>query len=282
MSSKQRTLLLTAALIGGIGFTARVADNPMPAATTSAVVTRPALAIAKLRDTIHLRGHTISASQEAELLDIAADTYPDRAINADFEPLGLVPPYWEAAAMQALYTLAAADSGTAKLSADRVTFNVVATNVVAWQSRLSALRASLPEGVDVHDQTISVARADIDTLCSDAFARFAPGSIYFKESTTEFRPSAYPRLEQVVALADACRAARIVVTGHSDSSGTETWNQSLSLRRAEAVTEYFASKGVAKDRIRAEGAGSAQPIASNKTRYGRSLNRRIEIEFLPD
>jgi OOP family OmpA-OmpF porin len=67
------------------------------------------------------------------------------------------------------------------------------------------------------------------------------------------------------------------VTGHTDASGDETWNQRLSLKRANAVADYVATGGVARSRLTVAGVGSSMPIADDNTRYGRSLNRRIEI-----
>ena len=96
------------------------------------------------------------------------------------------------------------------------------------------------------------------------------------------RPSAYSELERVVALAAACRDATIAITGHTDSSGNEDWNLSLSLQRARAVGDWLVDRGVEADRIVVLGSGSSDPIASNETRYGRSLNRRIDIALAYD
>ena len=67
--------------------------------------------------------------------------------------------------------------------------------------------------------------------------------------------------------------------GYQDASGNEAWNRQLSLERARAVGDWLVAHGVAADRIVFEGAGSSEPVASNETRYGRSLNRRIDIGF---
>jgi outer membrane protein OmpA-like peptidoglycan-associated protein len=83
----------------------------------------------------------------------------------------------------------------------------------------------------------------------------------------------------VVVLADACREATVTITGHTDSSGSENWNRQLSLARAGAVAAYLDARGIAKERLVITGAGSSLPVADNATRYGRSINRRIEIQF---
>lgn len=72
----------------------------------------------------------------------------------------------------------------------------------------------------------------------------------------------------------------INVAGHTDSIGSDSYNQKLSERRAQAVQAYLIDKGVKPERIKPEGKGKSSPIASNKTASGRALNRRSEIEFL--
>ena len=69
----------------------------------------------------------------------------------------------------------------------------------------------------------------------------------------------------------------IIATGHTDSIGTDKYNMALSLRRANAVKAYLISKGVDADKIKVEGRGESEPVATNKTREGRALNRRVEI-----
>lgn len=70
----------------------------------------------------------------------------------------------------------------------------------------------------------------------------------------------------------------VVAVGHTDSIGKASYNQRLSVRRAEAVKAYLVSKGVPADRIYTEGKGETQPVATNKTAEGRAQNRRVEIE----
>jgi outer membrane protein OmpA-like peptidoglycan-associated protein len=71
------------------------------------------------------------------------------------------------------------------------------------------------------------------------------------------------------------------VEGNTDNLGDETWNQGLSERRAQAIVDYLASRGVDRRRLVARGNGSGNPLASNKTAEGRARNRRTEILFIP-
>ena len=70
---------------------------------------------------------------------------------------------------------------------------------------------------------------------------------------------------------------RVEIAGHTDSIGTESYNQGLSVRRAEAVRRYLVGKGVAAERLVVRGYGESQPIADNGTREGRFKNRRVEL-----
>ena len=72
----------------------------------------------------------------------------------------------------------------------------------------------------------------------------------------------------------------MVTVGHTDSIGTDAYNQKLSMRRAEAVKAYIVSKGVEQSRVYTEGKGETQPVADNATAEGRAKNRRVTVEVV--
>jgi OmpA-OmpF porin, OOP family len=72
----------------------------------------------------------------------------------------------------------------------------------------------------------------------------------------------------------------IIAVGHTDSDGSDALNQKLSVSRAEAVKAYLVSKGIEKNRVYTEGKGEKQPVADNKTKEGKTKNRRVEIEVV--
>jgi OOP family OmpA-OmpF porin len=103
---------------------------------------------------------------------------------------------------------------------------------------------------------------------------------FFDFDKSTLKPEGRKILDQVADQTRSINLETIIAVGHTDSIGTEAYNQKLSERRAASVKSYLVSKGVPADRIYTEGKGESQPIASNKTAEGRAKNRRVEIEIV--
>ena len=88
------------------------------------------------------------------------------------------------------------------------------------------------------------------------------------------------KLEDLVSKLTGTDIEVVVATGHTDSVGTEAYNQKLSMRRANAVKAFLVSKGIPADRVFTEGKGESKPVASNKTSEGRAKNRRVDVEVV--
>ena len=273
-----RTLAVAAVFVVGAGLALKLHDTPIEPVPVHPAID-PAFSVSRVRNEVLLAGHTVSEQHEQDLLEVAGNAYPGHRIRGDFKTLGIVPEHWQDTTIQVTYALGAMESATAQLDADRLVIRGVSLNDIAWNTRLDALKKALPSLVEVTSDTIQVAPVDTVTVCDRAFDSLFVGPINFEESTDTFRASAYPVLDRVAALADACRDRSLRIEGHTDSSGNEATNKALSLKRAEAVARYLETRGISADRLEAVGAGSAKPIATNETRYGRSLNRRIEFEF---
>jgi len=101
--------------------------------------------------------------------------------------------------------------------------------------------------------------------------------LLFDFDSAELRPESITELERVVTFMGDVPFAKAMVEGHTDSVGTEEYNQALSDRRAKAVFDYLTSRGVDPARLSSIGHGELKPIADNTTAEGRQLNRRVML-----
>ncbi|HLU19091.1 MAG TPA: OmpA family protein [Pusillimonas sp.] len=148
------------------------------------------------------------------------------------------------------------------------------TNELCWRNNFWTPATGIPgcDGVPVAQQTEVVApTATKVVLNADTFFDFDKDTL---------KPEGRQVLDQVAAQAASINLETLIAVGHTDSIGTEQYNQGLSERRANTVKNYLVSKGIDPNRIYTEGKGELQPIASNATREGRAQNRRVEIEIV--
>ena len=109
------------------------------------------------------------------------------------------------------------------------------------------------------------------TFAADAFFDFDKATL---------KPEATAKLDDLVSKTKGINLEVIIAVGHTDSVGSDAYNQKLSIRRSEAVKAYLVNKGVEPNRVYTEGKGEKQPVADNKTAEGRAKNRRTEIEVV--
>ena len=109
------------------------------------------------------------------------------------------------------------------------------------------------------------------TFSADAFFDFDKATL---------KPEGKATLNDLAAKVKGINLETLITTGHTDSVGSDAYNQRLSVRRANAVKAYLVSQGVAADRIVVEGKGESKPVATNKTAAGRAKNRRVEVEVV--
>ena len=105
------------------------------------------------------------------------------------------------------------------------------------------------------------------------------GNVLFDTAKETLKPGADLILDRLAKFLQGSPGTKIIVEGHTDSRGSDEYNQELSRRRAQSVTEGLESRGVSADRIQPVGRGKRYPVASNDTPEGRQQNRRVEIVF---
>lgn len=104
-----------------------------------------------------------------------------------------------------------------------------------------------------------------------------PSNVSFDTNKYDLKPALLPVLNSVARALVQHPELRAKSIGYTDSTGSPAYNQTLSLNRAQAVTNYLSSQGVAGSRLSIEGRGPNDPIASNSTAAGRAMNRRVEL-----
>jgi outer membrane protein OmpA-like peptidoglycan-associated protein len=102
----------------------------------------------------------------------------------------------------------------------------------------------------------------------------------FAFDSAELTPEVRATLDENAAVLERETDVKVRIEGHTDSIGTEAYNQKLSERRAKAIEEFLISKGVSADRLEIVGYGPSNPIAPNNTKEGRAMNRRVELKVL--
>ncbi len=103
---------------------------------------------------------------------------------------------------------------------------------------------------------------------------------FFDFNKSVVKPAGKAKLDDLVGKIKDINLEVIIAVGHTDSVGSDAYNQKLSVKRSEAVKAYLVSKGIEKNRVYTEGKGEKQPVADNKTAEGRAKNRRVEIEVV--
>jgi len=151
-----------------------------------------------------------------------------------------------------------------------------------YDAAVPQIRASIakdfPQGWQVKaDISVKPAAAPVDsTVCQQLFSDLlAKGTIRFDSGRSSIDPDSAGLLDRLIETALRCPTAEVEIAGHTDGDGEDGFNQALSEKRAQAVTDYLVKAGLPANRFTAVGYGSTQPIASNSTDAGKAQNRRI-------
>jgi OOP family OmpA-OmpF porin len=115
------------------------------------------------------------------------------------------------------------------------------------------------------------------TILKSGSTTWTFNDINFETAKADIRPSSYGILDEIATALAATPHLKLVVEGHTDSTGTRNFNMDLSRRRAASVVDYLVKKGISPDRLTPKGYGPDRPVADNDTRVGRAKNRRVQF-----
>jgi outer membrane protein OmpA-like peptidoglycan-associated protein len=133
---------------------------------------------------------------------------------------------------------------------------------------------------DAANQEAARAQAELEQLKATPTPRgsvMTLGDVLFDTGRAELKPGATRKLDQLVQFLTEHPERRVQIDGFTDSVGSDSYNEELSQRRADAVKAELLSRGVDASRISTEGYGKAYPVANNSDSGGRQLNRRVEV-----
>lgn len=247
-----------------------VSEQPQPAAE---------LTMSRANGQLVIRG-VISSEGSREILQRVRSTHftTDQA-GFDVYVASPLPPRWSLIAETTLTSLAGVAWFEANIRVDNISIRGILNDPAQKQVISQTLERAVPKGVDVHLDflTISAAKSPQE-LCQERFAALTDNKrITFSASTESLGMSATGVLDALLEIAVDCPTAQFVIVGHTDNRGNEAANIALSQRRALAAAEYLESRGMDENRLRVEGAGSAQPVGDNSSALGRNSNRRLEL-----
>jgi outer membrane protein OmpA-like peptidoglycan-associated protein len=149
------------------------------------------------------------------------------------------------------------------------------------QSMRQALANSEAASIQREQEVLSQAEAGSTKKSLDVLTVTFKSDYLFAVNSSTLLPGAYDELERVSKVLQQYPETTIRISGHTDSTGSESYNQTLSERRANAVKNTLVGMGVNPARLTTIGYGESKPVASNSTEAGRQQNRRVEIRIVP-
>ena len=117
-----------------------------------------------------------------------------------------------------------------------------------------------------------IAKADIVKIT------YIGSKIFFENASAKLKVASLSQLDELTKILNRYEGANLTIEGHTDSNGSDAYNQDLSQKRTESVRDYLIKKGISPSRLTGIGYGESRPIADNKTSLGRAKNRRVELK----
>ena len=229
--------------------------------------------------TLTLTGYVPDNNVHAALVAAAGRKFFNEKVVDNIKASLGAPSGFANAVVPALGALSRLSTGTLVVS-DR---EVKLSGDAFYDAAAAQIRAGLkdfPQGWQFKaDISVKPASAPVDgTVCQQLFSGLlAKGKIRFESGRATIDPDSAGLLDRLIETALRCPSANIEIAGHTDADGEDGFNQALSEKRAQAVTDFLVKAGLPAERFTAMGYGSTQPVASNDTDEGKAQNRRIDF-----
>jgi OmpA-OmpF porin, OOP family len=230
--------------------------------------------------TVTLTGYVPDNAVHAAIAAAAGRKFFSEKVVDNLKASVGAPSGFAGAVVPALGALSRLSTGTLVVSDREVKISGDALYDTAAAQIRAALLKDFPQGWQVKaDISVKPAAAPVDaTVCQQLFSDLlAKGKIRFESGRATIDPDSAGLLDRLIETALRCPTVNIEIAGHTDADGEDAFNQALSEKRAQAVSDYLVKAGLPADRFTATGYGSTQPVATNDTDEGKAQNRRIEF-----
>lgn len=230
--------------------------------------------------TVTLTGYVPDNSVHATVAAAAARKFFGEKVVDNLKASIGAPSGFVSAVVPALGALSRLSTGTLVVTDREVKLSGDALyDAAEAQIRAGLAKDFLPGWQVKVDISVKPAAAPVDsTVCQQLFSDLlAKGKIRFESGRATIDPDSVGLLDRLIEAALRCPTANIEIAGHTDADGEDSSNQTLSEKRAQAVTDYLVKAGLPANRFTTTGYGSSQPVATNDTDEGKAQNRRIDF-----
>ena len=230
--------------------------------------------------TVTLTGYVPDNNVHAAIASAAARKFFNEKVVDNLKASVGAPSGFVNAVVPALGALSRLSTGTMVVSDREIKLSGDAFYDAAAAQIRANLAKDFPRGWQVNAEiSVKPAAAPVDaTVCQQLFSDLlAKEKIRFESGRATIDPDSAGLLDRLIETALRCPNANIEIAGHTDADGENAFNQALSEKRAQAVTDYLVKAGLPASRFTAMGYGSSQPVASDDTDEGKAQNRRIDF-----
>jgi OOP family OmpA-OmpF porin len=227
--------------------------------------------------------------QHKDLLQLAEEKFGVGHVTDKLQINSDAPQGWQQLAVSAITNLALFDVGSASIVDTEFSVSGRVANDQTKKEVESALQKELPGNFNadiklmVPKLAVEEIHQDTGLFCKEKFNKIITGHvIHFSIDSVGVRTEAETVFEKVLEFAASCPNSIVEVAGHTDSSGSKSYNLWLSRKRAVATMNKLIKKGMRADRVKAVGHGEANPLSGNDSRKWQAENRRIEFNYLQE